>query len=148
MTRVVELNVPDDVLTDRIAGRWMHKASGRSYHVTGNPPKSYLEAAANGERPTTENMLDDETGDALYQRADDTREALPARIATYHSETVPILNHYGKVKKTINADAPTEKVKGDALRAVGVGDLGLDGVKGGIVLRVLNANFESVYLNV
>ena len=40
VARVVELQVPDAVLTERICGRWIHKASGRSYHVKFNPPKS------------------------------------------------------------------------------------------------------------
>ena len=41
-------------------------------------------------------MLDDETGEALYQRADDTIDALPKRLAGYHKETKPILAFYGK----------------------------------------------------
>ena len=44
--------------------------------------------------PSTENMLDDETGGALMQRADDTEEALTKRLQGYHSQTVPILAHY------------------------------------------------------
>ena len=93
INRVIEMVVPDDVLTDRIAGRWIHKASGRSYHVTSKPPASYDEATMGP--PTSENMLDDETGERLYQRPDDTAEALPARLQAYHSETVPILGYYG-----------------------------------------------------
>merc|ERR1719201_2602575 len=68
VSRVIELNVPDEVLEERICGRWMHKTSGRSYHAKFAPPKSY-----DGSAPSSaENMLDDETGEALYQRADDT----------------------------------------------------------------------------
>ena len=75
VSKIIELNVPDEVLEDRICGRWIHKASGRSYHVKNCPPKSY-----NGtDKPTVENMKDDETGEALYQRPDDTSEALPKR---------------------------------------------------------------------
>ena len=66
-----------EVLTERICGRWVHKASGRSYHAKFSPPESYPA----GEAPTPENMLDDETGDALMQRADDTEEALTTRLA-------------------------------------------------------------------
>lgn len=58
------LEVPDAVLEERICGRWIHKASGRSYHVKFAPPKSL----PTGEAPTVENMNDDETGDALMQR--------------------------------------------------------------------------------
>ena len=54
-----ELQVPDAVLTERIVGRWVHKASGRSYHVKFNPPKSMHGMAPN--RPTELTMRDDET---------------------------------------------------------------------------------------
>merc|ERR1712070_656920 len=90
VTKIIELNVPDEVLTDRICGRWIHKASGRSYHVKNCPPKSYDGKA----EPSVENMKDDETGEALFQRADDTKDALPKRLEGYHNETVPILDHY------------------------------------------------------
>eukprot|EP00933_Yihiella_yeosuensis_P081255 TRINITY_DN94833_c0_g1_i1.p1 TRINITY_DN94833_c0_g1~~TRINITY_DN94833_c0_g1_i1.p1 ORF type:complete len:310 (+),score=52.51 TRINITY_DN94833_c0_g1_i1:105-1034(+) len=98
MTCVIALDVPDEALAERICGRWVHKASGRSYHATRAPPKS-LKA---GETPTAENMRDDETGEPLMQRADDTKEALEARLGLYHKETIPILSHYsttGKVRK-------------------------------------------------
>jgi adenylate kinase len=64
-----------------------------SYHPRYAPPKS-LVAAGVGAVPSTENMLDDETGGALMQRADDTEEALTKRLQGYHSQTVPILAHY------------------------------------------------------
>ena len=89
VTYVVALAVPDEVLTERICGRWVHKASGRSYHVKFAPPKSLGDA-----EPSVETMLDDETGEPLMQRADDTEEALQSRLAGYHSQTVPILDHY------------------------------------------------------
>merc|ERR1719464_1770546 len=87
--RVVELNVPDEVLEERICGRWLHKASGRSYHVKFAPPKSYT-----GGNPTSENMKDDQTGEPLEQRADDNAEALKKRLESYHNQTEPILDHY------------------------------------------------------
>jgi len=90
---VIELNVPDEVLEERICGRWLHKASGRSYHVKFAPPKSLPE----GEAPTPDNMKDDETGEPLMQRADDTAEALKKRLDGYHSQTIPILGHYQSV---------------------------------------------------
>ena len=73
---VVALDVPDAVLTERICGRWIHKASGRSYHVKFAPPKSLPD----GEAPSEANMLDDETNEPLMQRADDTEEALKTRL--------------------------------------------------------------------
>jgi uroporphyrinogen decarboxylase len=99
----IELNVPDEVLEERICGRWMHKASGRSYHVKFAPPASYT-----GGNPSAENMFDDETGDALYQRSDDTKEALKTRLVTYHSQTEPVMAHYNGVE-----GCASTRVKGD-----------------------------------
>merc|ERR1712217_600032 len=87
---VIELNVPDEGLEERICGRWIHKASGRSYHVKFNKPKSYDGSSM----PSSDNRRDDQTGDALMQRADDTAEALKKRLDGYHKQTVPILDHY------------------------------------------------------
>jgi len=69
--RVVEFAVDDDILVERIEGRRIHKASGRSYHVKFNPPK------VEGK--------DDVTGEALYQRPDDNKEALTKRMSSYHT---------------------------------------------------------------
>jgi adenylate kinase len=91
VAKIIEFNVPDEVLTERICGRWIHKASGRSYHVDFAPPKSYKPGAG---APSAENMLDDESGEPLMQRADDTAEALTKRLEQYHAQTVPILEHY------------------------------------------------------
>merc|ERR1719482_2282036 len=90
VSKIIEFQVPDEVLTERICGRWIHKASGRSYHTKFAPPKSYDGSSD----PSAENMKDDETGDALMQRADDTAEALVKRLEQYHSQTIPILQHY------------------------------------------------------
>jgi len=107
---VVELNVPDQVLFERITGRWIHKASGRSYHTKFNPPKSYDGKSA----PSAENMLDDETREALMQRSDDTKEALPKRLEGYHAETEPVLRHYSCIARcrvsVVNADQAMEAV--------------------------------------
>ena len=56
VTYVIALEVPDEVLTERICGRWVHKESGRSYHIKFAPPKSLGE-----QEPSVETMLDDET---------------------------------------------------------------------------------------
>ena len=104
----IELNVPDAVLEERICGRWIHKASGRSYHTKFNKPKSYDGTST----PSADNMKDDETGEALYQRGDDTAEALVKRLASYHGKTEPILDHYrptGIVRK-VNANQDMPKV--------------------------------------
>lgn len=95
VTAVVELKVPDNALEKRICGRWIHKASGRSYHVSYAPamPKS-LVAAGEGAEPSPENMKDDVTNEPLIQRKDDKPEALKQRLKSYHDVTTPILAHY------------------------------------------------------
>ena len=111
--RVIELQVPDAVLTERITGRWIHKASGRSYHVKFNPPKSL-----NGGKPSAATMKDDETGEPLMQRSDDTEAALVSRLKAYHAETVPVLKHYGASKVAeVDANRSMEAVWTDIDRA-------------------------------
>ena len=104
VTKVIELNVPDEVLEDRICGRWIHKNSGRSYHVKYAPPKS-MQLDKSG-KPIPESMKDDTTGELLMQRPDDTAAALIKRLKGYHDETVPILNHYSPhgIVRTVNAN--------------------------------------------
>jgi adenylate kinase len=90
VSKIIEFQVPDEVLTERICGRWIHKGSGRSYHTKFAPPKSYDGVSA----PSTDNMKDDETGEALMQRADDNEDSLKKRLQQYHDQTIPILKHY------------------------------------------------------
>ncbi len=89
--KVFELKVNDDALIERIEGRRIHLASGRSYHMKFNPPK--VEG------------IDDITGEPLIHRKDDTAEALKKRMASYHSQTAPILDYYKgrSILKTIDA---------------------------------------------
>lgn len=97
---VLALEVPDEVLTERICGRWVHKASGRSYHIKFAPPKSLGD-----QTPSEATMLDDETSEPLMQRADDTEEALTKRLESYHAQTVPILDHYAPSGVVSKVDA-------------------------------------------
>jgi len=113
---VIELGVPDNILEERICGRWIHKASGRSYHVKFNPPKSLA-----GQTPSAETMKDDETGESLMQRPDDTAEALVKRLEGYHNETEPILARYQTVARRINANQQMDNVWAD-LESVLPGD--------------------------
>lgn len=80
--RVLELQVPDASLIERICGRRVHMASGRSYHVKFRPP--------------TVADIDDITGEPLIQRKDDNEEALSKRLEGYHKYTVPVLDYYRK----------------------------------------------------
>ena len=68
--KVLEFKVDEEALAERIVGRRVHPGSGRSYHVTFNPPK------VEGK--------DDVTGEPLIHRKDDTREALESRMGAFH----------------------------------------------------------------
>ena len=121
VTKVIELNVPDEILEDRICGRWIHKNSGRSYHVKYAPPKS-MKLDKKG-HPIPETMKDDTTGELLMQRPDDTATALVKRLKGYHDETVPILNHYSPhgIVKTVNANQEMSGVWAEILAALSRG---------------------------
>ncbi|MGF1832769.1 adenylate kinase [Photobacterium sanguinicancri] len=79
---VIEFDVADEVIVERMAGRRAHLASGRTYHVVYNPPK------VEGK--------DDETGEDLVIREDDKEETVLARLGVYHNQTAPLIEYYGK----------------------------------------------------
>jgi adenylate kinase len=79
---VIEIEVDDAEILRRMIGRRVHPGSGRTYHVEFNPPKVAGK--------------DDVTGEDLVQRADDNEETVKRRIATYHSQTKPLLAYYLK----------------------------------------------------
>ncbi|RKZ48914.1 MAG: adenylate kinase [Gammaproteobacteria bacterium] len=81
---VVELQVNDDDIIERMGGRRIHSASGRVYHVKFNPPK-------------VENQ-DDETGEALIQREDDAEQTVRKRLDVYHKQTAPLIDYYSTSK--------------------------------------------------
>lgn len=103
---VMAFDVDPNVLEERICGRWMDKASGRSYHVKFAPPKS-MKLGPDG-KPIPATMKDDETGALLYQRADDTADALKKRLDSYKSKTVPILDYYAPKGIVKNVDGGQE----------------------------------------
>ena len=76
--------------------------------MTNCKPKSYDGVA----RPTPFNMRDDETGESLMQRPDDTAPVLKKRLEKYHSLTKPVLAHYAHVHRKINANQPPPQVWG------------------------------------
>ena len=80
---VIEIAVADEEIVQRIAGRRVHEASGRVYHVVYNPPK------VEGK--------DDVTGDELVQRKDDTEETVRHRLSVYHEQTKPLVAFYEKL---------------------------------------------------
>ena len=77
---VVEIDVPDEAIVERMSGRRSHPASGRTYHITFNPPKVAGK--------------DDVTGEELVQRADDEEETVKKRLDVYHSQTKPLVKYY------------------------------------------------------
>ena len=77
---VLEIDVPDAAIVERMSGRWVHPASGRTYHVRFNPPR----------RPG----LDDETGEPLVQRDDDREETVKKRLEVYRQQTRPLVDYY------------------------------------------------------
>ncbi len=89
---VLELQVPDADIINRMSGRRVHVASGRTYHVTFNPPK----------RPG----LDDETGEPLIQRDDDKEETVRKRLEVYHAQTRPLVDFYSQWASSGDASAP------------------------------------------
>merc|ERR1712039_558280 len=115
---VMAFDVDSAVLEERICGRWMDKASGRSYHVKFCPPKS-MKLGPDG-TPIAATMKDDQTGALLYQRADDTAEALKKRLDGYKNQTVPILEHYAPhgIVKTVNGGQAIDKVWSDVLTSL------------------------------
>lgn len=84
---VIEIVVPDEDIVQRMAGRRVHAASGRSYHIEFNPPK-------------VENV-DDVTGEALIQRDDDREETVRKRLGVYHEQTKPLVGYYSAAEKNV-----------------------------------------------
>jgi adenylate kinase len=89
---VLELQVPDADIINRMSGRRVHVASGRTYHVTFNPPKRL--------------GLDDETGEPLIQRDDDKEETVRKRLEVYHAQTRPLVDFYSQWASSGDASAP------------------------------------------
>lgn len=77
---VVEIEVPDSDIIQRMDGRLVHPASGRTYHITFNPPKV----------PNK----DDITGEDLIQRQDDRADTVKKRLEVYHEQTKPLVEYY------------------------------------------------------
>lgn len=64
-------------------------------------------------------MLDNETGEALMQRKDDTKDALQARLKAYHEMTTPLQQHYKDVLATVDANKPMDQITPQILNAIG-----------------------------
>jgi adenylate kinase len=96
---VIEINVADEEIVKRLAGRRVHLQSGRTYHVEYNPPKV--------------DGIDDITGEALIQRDDDKEETVRKRLSIYHELTKPLVGYYS---------AASRQVKFNSIAGVGTVD--------------------------
>jgi adenylate kinase len=89
---VLEIDVPFEAIIDRMIGRRVHVASGRTYHTSFNPPKV--------------NGLDDVTGEELIQRDDDKEETVKKRLDVYGAQTRPLVGYYSDWAKKDPESAP------------------------------------------
>jgi adenylate kinase len=89
---VVEIDVDDAQIIERMSGRRVHLLSGRTYHVKFNPPK------VSGK--------DDVTGEDLIQRDDDREETVRKRLTVYHAQTEPLVEYYSRWAASGDAQAP------------------------------------------
>jgi len=99
--KVLHFEVPDEVLVERVTGRWIHPDSGRSYHARFAPPR------VPGK--------DDLTGEPLIQRRDDSAETLKSRLAAFHAQTAPVVDHYKGITASIRAHASMRQVQDQIL---------------------------------
>ena len=89
---VLEIDVPDSAIVERMSGRRAHLPSGRTYHVVFNPPKVA--------------GIDDVSGEPLVQRADDSEETVKKRLEVYHAQTRPLIDYYANWAASGDAAAP------------------------------------------
>jgi adenylate kinase len=92
LDHVLEIDVPDEAIIERMSGRRSHTASGRTYHVKFNPPK--VEG------------LDDVTGEPLVQREDDKEETVRKRLDVYQRQTRPLVDYYSRWAASGEPGAP------------------------------------------
>ena len=89
---VLEIDVPDESIIERMSGRRVHVASGRTYHVKFNPPKVMGK--------------DDVTGEDLIQRVDDAEATVRNRLQVYKNQTQPLVAYYSSWAATGAPEAP------------------------------------------
>jgi len=89
---VLEIDVPDEAIIERMSGRRVHVASGRTYHLLYNPPKVAGK--------------DDATGEDLIQRVDDEEATVRNRLSVYKAQTRPLVDYYSNWAANGDANAP------------------------------------------
>ncbi|MDE7279697.1 MAG: nucleoside monophosphate kinase, partial [Oscillospiraceae bacterium] len=92
--KVISLEVADETIQGRLSGRRVCEKCGASYHVEFNPPK-------------TEGICDKCGGNAV-QRKDDAPETVIERLRTYHEQTAPLVDFYGKKGKLVTVQGQDE----------------------------------------
>jgi len=95
---VIEIKVPEEEIVKRLSGRRVHLDSGRIYHVLFDPPK------VEGK--------DDETGEALIQRDDDTEETINERLKVYVEQTEPLVLFYQRLSDEIDSSLTYDAIDG------------------------------------
>ena len=105
ITMVAYISLPNDVIVQRLSGRWMSQ-SGRVYHELYNPPKV--------------KWIDDEDGTALYQRDDDNAETVLHRLKIYFEQTSPLIEHFREEKKLVefNGDGAINAINDAIFEAI------------------------------
>ena len=98
---VIDINVPEEILKDRITGRRVCKKCGAPYHIKTLKPK--VEGVC------------DICGGELIQRKDDNEEALKVRLDEYHHQTEPLINYYSKkgILHTVDGSKDLKEVMAD-----------------------------------
>ncbi len=89
---VIEIDVPEENIIERMSGRRVHPSSGRTYHTTFNPPQK--------------DGFDDITGEPLVQRDDDREETVRNRLEVYKNQTQPLVKYYSEWAKNAEDGAP------------------------------------------
>jgi adenylate kinase len=89
---VIEIAVPDEEIIQRMSGRRVHPASGRTYHIKYNPPKVADK--------------DDHTGEPLILRQDDQPDTVKERLHVYHAQTQPLIAYYSTWQGREDPEAP------------------------------------------
>ncbi|CAN4087959.1 unnamed protein product [Withania somnifera] len=104
--KVLNFAIDDSILEERITGRWIHPASGRSYHTKFAPPKVP--------------GIDDVTGEPLIQRKDDTAAVLKSRLEAFHRQTEPVIDYYAKKGNVVNlpAEKPPQAVTAEVKKSL------------------------------
>lgn len=101
LDKVISLNVPDELIVERITGRRTSKKTGKIYHIKFNPPV-------------------DEKEEDLIQRADDTQETVTKRLSAYHEQTAPLIKFYTNMGVMVDLDGTKDvsEVTEDMFKAI------------------------------